>query len=87
MNPHELINRISQDYDIPANELISKYLGNKRRGRKRKSTEPDEYVETEELYYNGKLYLIDKNDTVYAYDIENPLIVGRRHKSGELEFY
>lgn len=91
---HALLERISSDYDIPFNELMSRYqafLSDKspgKRGRKKKQhamQTRDEYIETEEFIFDGTKYLIDTNNNVYSYDIQNPILLGH-YKDDMIEF-
>ncbi len=56
----------------------------KKRGRKKKIKE--ELVETEEYEYNGVQYLVDKDNNVYTYNVEQPVLVGTKLIDGRIKF-
>lgn len=56
----------------------------KKRGRKKKQKE--EMIETEEYEYNGVKYLIDHENNVYTYNIEQPVYVGTKLIDGRIKF-
>lgn len=90
MTPQDLITLISQDYDIPVSELAQRYLDKpdaaKKRGRRRKAQQPEEYLETEELEFEGCTYLVDLENNVYTYDTENPMLIGKHSDIGVVFF-
>jgi hypothetical protein len=56
----------------------------KKRGRKKK--QKDEMLETEEYEWNGNKYLLDANNNVFTYDLENPKLVGEKLVDGTIRF-
>ncbi len=44
----------------------------------------DKYIMTWTEQYDGVNYLVDNNNIVYSYDIENPVIIGKKSKDGKL---
>ena len=56
----------------------------KKRGRKKKPKE--ELIETEEYEYNGLTYLVDSDNNVYTYNIEQPVLVGSKLIDGRIKF-
>jgi hypothetical protein len=56
----------------------------KKRGRKKKHKE--ELIETEEFEYNGVTYLVDGNNNVYTYNIEQPVHIGTKLIDGRIKF-
>lgn len=57
----------------------------KRRGRKKK--QKDEFIETEEYDYDGNKYLVDSNNNVYTFNIEEPHLIGERFVDGTIRFF
>ena len=55
----------------------------KKRGRKKK--QKDEYIETEEYDYEGVKYLVDGNNNVYTYNIEEPMLIGEKLVDGTVK--
>ena len=84
-----LLESISAEYDIDLNELKDKYLdfnpSVKKRGRKKKIK--DEYIETEEFDFNGKVYLVDANNVVYSNNVKNPVMLGKKKTDGTITFF
>ena len=80
---------ISKTYSIPLDVLNAKYLGAAKKGKKRgrKKIVKEEYIETEEYYYNGCTYLVDTNNLVYTSDIEAPVLIGERLVDGTIKMY
>lgn len=56
----------------------------KKRGRKKKQKE--ELIETEEYEFNGTKYLVDGDNNVYSYNIEQPVYVGTKLIDGRVKF-
>lgn len=56
----------------------------KKRGRKKKQKE--ELIETEEYDYNGITYLVDSDNNVYTYNVEQPVLVGTKLVDGRVKF-
>lgn len=56
----------------------------KKRGRKKKQRE--ELIETEEYEFNGAKYLVDNDNNVYTYNIEQPVFVGTKLIDGRIKF-
>jgi hypothetical protein len=56
----------------------------KKRGRKKKHRE--ELIETEEFEYNGIVYLVDTQNNVYTYNVEQPVFVGTKLIDGRVKF-
>jgi hypothetical protein len=44
----------------------------------------EKYIMTWTEQYDGVNYLVDNNNIVYSYDIENPVIIGKKSKDGKL---
>lgn len=57
----------------------------KKRGRKKKLRE--ELIETEEYEFNGVKYLVDNDNNVYTYNIEQPVFVGTKLIDGRIKFH
>lgn len=57
----------------------------KKRGRKKKQKE--EMIETEEIVYEGKTYLVDDKNTVYTNAPNAPVVVGERLVNNNIKFY
>lgn len=66
-------------------EDIKKKPAPQKRGRKKK--EKEEFIETEECEYDGKVYLVDKKNVVYTNNMESPTIIGQRLVDGTIKFY
>jgi hypothetical protein len=56
----------------------------KKRGRKKKTRE--ELVETEEYEYNGVTYLVDGDNNVYTYNVDQPVLIGSKLIDGRIKF-
>lgn len=56
----------------------------KKRGRKKKPRE--ELVETEEYEYNGVKYLVDNDNNVYTYNLEQPMLIGTKLIDGRIKY-
>lgn len=56
----------------------------KKRGRKKKTKE--ELIETEEYEYNGITYLVDNDNNVYTYNVEQPVLIGTKLIDGRIKF-
>jgi hypothetical protein len=56
----------------------------KKRGRKKKMKE--ELIETEEYEYNGVTYLVDGDNNVYTYNIDQPTLIGTKLIDGRVKF-
>ena len=85
-----LVFNICRDYNLDVGELLSKYIDTHKstsKGRKKKQVNTDDYIETEELEYNGMIYLVDKNNNVYTSNIEQPELVGQRLVNGAVKFF
>jgi hypothetical protein len=90
----KLLDKIAHDYQLDLEELKERYLppmtipakGKRKQGRPRK-IDMDDYVETEEILYDNKLYLVDEKNNVYTYDLESPLVVGERLEDGRITFF
>ena len=93
-----LLESIAASYNLNEKELKEKYLGiiessssnvlgditeKKKRGRKKK--QKDEYIETEEYEYEGVKYLVDGNNNVYTYNIEEPMLIGEKLVDGTVK--
>lgn len=83
----ELVMKISEDYDIPCAELLERYKmylgstskGTCKRGRKKKdvtSSSAEDYIETEEIEYDGVKYLADADGNIYSFDLDSPTLIG-----------
>lgn len=66
--------------NIDPNIIVEK----KKRGRKKK--EKDEIIKTYEYEYNEIKYLVDDNNNVYSYDIDNPCFIGEKLIDGTIKF-
>jgi hypothetical protein len=93
---------IAKRYSIDAQELIELYQQKsetksccvqdqcstsekKKRGRKKK--QKDEFIETEEYEYDGTKYLVDSNNNVYTFNVEEPHLIGERFVDGTIRFF
>ena len=56
----------------------------KKRGRKKKLKE--ELIETEEYEYNGITYLVDGDNNVYTYNVDQPTLIGTKLIDGRIKF-
>ena len=56
----------------------------KKRGRKKKLKE--ELIETEEYEYNGVTYLVDGDNNVYTYNVDQPTLIGTKLIDGRIKF-
>jgi hypothetical protein len=56
----------------------------KKRGRKKKQRE--ELIETEEYEFNGIKYLVDNDNNVYTYNIDQPVYIGTKLIDGRIKF-
>lgn len=56
----------------------------KKRGRKKKMKE--ELIETEEYEYNGVTYLVDGENNVYTYNVDQPTFIGTKLIDGRIKF-
>jgi hypothetical protein len=56
----------------------------KKRGRKKKLKE--ELIETEEYEYNSVTYLVDNDNNVYTYNIDQPALIGTKLIDGRIKF-
>jgi hypothetical protein len=56
----------------------------KKRGRKKKIRE--ELIETEEYVFNGVTYLVDNDNNVYTYNVEQPVLIGTKLIDGRVKF-
>lgn len=56
----------------------------KKRGRKKK--QKDEIIETDEYDYNGTTYLVDSDNNVYTYNVDQPVLVGTKLVDGRVKF-
>lgn len=84
----DFLQNIANDYDISYEELKYRYLDSSSIKRKRgpKKKIPDEYIETEEIEYQGETYLVDNNNIVYSNNVKNPVILGKRKNDGTIIF-
>lgn len=91
-----VLQNIAEKYDLDIEELKANYLEGdfsttdtnaekKKRGRKKK--QKDEYIEAEEYEYEGVKYLVDGQNNVYTYDVENPTLVGERLVDGTVRVF
>lgn len=84
----ELIMAIAADYGLNAEELIKTYINADIRPKKTyQKKKKQDYVETEEVSYDGTKYLVDAKNQVYTYNIEKPLMVGERLVDGSIKFF
>ncbi len=56
----------------------------KKRGRKKKTKE--ELIETEEYTYNSVTYLVDADNNVYTYNVDQPVLIGTKLIDGRVKF-
>lgn len=56
----------------------------KKRGRKKKPRE--ELIETVEYEYNNVKYLVDNDNNVYTYNVDQPVYVGTKLIDGRIKF-
>lgn len=54
----------------------------KKRGRKKK--QKDEMLETQEYEWDGTKYLLDANNNVFTYDVDNPKLIGEKLVDGTI---
>jgi hypothetical protein len=76
-----VLENVSRDYDLDLDELITRYCKSKKRGNV-----DNDYIETEEIFYENRLYLIDKNNNVYSHSLKEPRFVGVRLLTGAIQF-
>lgn len=85
---------VSTTYDIPLNDLKSRFDSLKdesqdssprKRGRRKKQKE--EFIEMEEIIYEGTTYLVDANNNVYTFNLEAPHMIGERFVDGTVRFF
>lgn len=69
--------------DSVSSNVLGDATEKKKRGRKKK--QKDEYIETEEYEYEGVKYLVDTNNNVYTYNIEEPMLVGEKLVDGTVK--
>lgn len=82
-----IIDEISHDFNLDNSLLKNKYITqpiNKRRGRKKKTK--DKFIETSPYTFNEKTYLVDNDNNVYTYNINNPLLIGEKLINGNIKF-
>jgi len=94
---------IASTHNLDADELVKKYTVNhktlsgaeedatqvvkEKRKRGRKKKQKDEFIETEEYEYEGEKFLVDGNNNVYTYNIEEPMLVGERLVDGTIKLF
>jgi hypothetical protein len=83
---YDVLVNVSQTYDIPIDELAAKYLNNKNK-RGRKKILKEEYIETVEYVYDGIVYLVDDNNTVYTNNLDSHQVIGEKLVDGSIKFY
>lgn len=82
-----IIDEISEDFKLDGELLKNKYIQRqtiKRRGRKKKPKE--NFIETETYKFNDKTYLVDSNNNVYTYNVNNPVLIGEKLINGNIKF-
>lgn len=98
-NLEEMLKDISITYSLDFEELKTKYINKpnetiiieqqvevpKKRGRKKKQKE--EYIEAEEIEFEGKTYLVDDKNNVYTNNIDFPTLIGEKLVNGNIKFY
>lgn len=92
-----LVDKISLDYNLDANELKTKYglvsappsapeapvaSPKPRAGRKKNK---NEFTEMTKYTYNGESYLMDKQNNIYTYNLESPTLIGVKLVNGEVK--
>ena len=68
-------------------EFCGKHSGTLKFGRiddEDKLSKNENFVQCSAIQIDGTDYLIDKNNVVYSYNIDNPTIVGGLNDAGEL---
>lgn len=69
------------------NDFCGKHSNNLKYGRiddEVKFSNNDNYINTTIENINGVDYLVDNNNIVYSYDIDNPVIIGKKNTMGKL---
>lgn len=55
--------------------------------KSRKKKQKEEVIETEEYEYEGVKYLVDNQNNVYTYNIEEPALVGEKLVDGTVKLF
>jgi hypothetical protein len=55
--------------------------------KSRKKKQKEEVIETEEYEYDGVKYLVDNQNNVYTYNIEEPALVGEKLVDGTVKLF
>lgn len=74
---------VSDIHESVSSNALGEATEKKKRGRKKK--QKDEYIETEEYEYEGVKYLVDGNNNVYTYNIEEPMLIGEKLVDGTVK--
>jgi hypothetical protein len=74
---------VADAQDSCSSNIVGDATEKKKRGRKKK--QKDEYIETEEYEYEGVKYLVDGNNNVYTYNIEEPMLIGEKLVDGTVK--
>ena len=94
-----ILENIALTYHLNDKELKERYMGelitstdsvdngNEKKKRGRKKKQKDEFIETEEYEYEGVKYLVDGNNNVYTYNIEEPTLVGEKLVDGTIKMF
>lgn len=93
-----VLQHIAEKYDLDHEELRANYLegdfqpadsgsGTEKKKRGRKKKQKDEYIEAEEYEYEGVKYLVDGQNNVYTYNVDNPTLVGERLVDGTVRLF
>lgn len=90
---------LQERYDISADTLSSsnnsgsgggngdKGLNTEKKKRGRKKKQKDEFIETYKHEYEGETYLVDGNNNVYTYNLEEPMLIGEMLVDGTIKKY
>lgn len=91
----DLIHKISTDYNLDENEMKARYMqpdikntpsqAIKKKGRKKKTT--DDFTEMTKYSYEGEMYLMDKQNNIYTYNLESPTHIGQKLVNGTIKFF
>lgn len=85
----DLLKAVARDYGLDADELIDKYVikGGVCTRKMYQKKKRQDYVETEELVFEGVTYLVDSRNQVYTYNVEKPMMIGERLIDGSVKFF
>lgn len=105
----ELVQKISMDYNLDANELKLRYhlegehntdpitpiknqstqqvVPDAPNKKSRKKKIKDEYTEMTKYIYEGKSYLMDKQNNIYTFNVDAPTHIGQKLVNGAIKFF